>query len=60
VELGSVRSTKKLCENDEDGLYVRGMSRITGYSVSIDEDQVVAELNDDRNKLMLEIRKTAE
>lgn len=46
ITVGDVRSTKKLCANDEDGLYKRGLEKLNKYEVSIDGSEIVAVISD--------------
>ena len=47
VEVGSLRSTKKICSNDEDDLYKRGLEKIRFFQLNLINHEIVVVFEDE-------------
>lgn len=58
--MGVIRSTKKVCEVDEDGLYRRGLEKMHKYVVGFEDGKLALQIRDDRDKVVYQLEKVEE
>lgn len=56
---GQLRSTKKICANDEDGLYKTALLKLHKYKAMIADEQIVVEITDANDGKVFELRRNA-
>lgn len=57
IQIGQNKSSSEKCKIDDDGLYVNGMVRVKGYSVSVVGNEIRLRLTDVSGNVVYQVRK---